>query len=80
MLYHHENQVVTLESSEVSDGQWHYVEARWMNDPLQIVLTLDYGQSQVSCHSPKINKYLFLIFANPLLFSTNFTSRILLIN
>jgi len=47
-MYHHEKKSVTLDSSRVNDGLWHYLEARWMKDPPQIVLTLDYGQVQVS--------------------------------
>ena len=37
---------VTLDSVQVSDGQWHYVEARWYLSKIE--LWLDYGQRQVS--------------------------------
>ena len=44
--YVHPQKTVTLDSGPVNDGQWHYVEARWLTDKL--ILTLDYGQIQVS--------------------------------
>ena len=35
-----------LDSVRVNDGQWHYIEARWYQNKME--LWLDYGQRQVS--------------------------------
>ena len=43
--YIHPRKTVTLDSAPVNDGQWHYVEARWLTD--ELILALDYGQIQV---------------------------------
>ena len=43
--YVHPQKTVTLDSAPVNDGQWHYVEARWLTD--ELILALDYGQIQV---------------------------------
>ena len=43
--YVHPRKTVTLDSAPINDGQWHYVEARWLTD--ELILALDYGQIQV---------------------------------
>ncbi|XP_076447464.1 LOW QUALITY PROTEIN: cadherin EGF LAG seven-pass G-type receptor 2-like [Babylonia areolata] len=44
--YTFEDNSVTLDAVKVSDGQWHYIEARWYQGRMELLL--DYGQIQKS--------------------------------
>jgi cadherin EGF LAG seven-pass G-type receptor 1 len=39
-------QTLMLPDTVVSDGQWHYLEVKWLTG--EVVLTLDHGKSQIS--------------------------------
>jgi len=38
--------VISLPSTVVNDGKWHYVQVKWT--PGELIIDLDYGVAQVS--------------------------------
>lgn len=43
--YVNPQKTVVVDNMRVNDGNWHYMETRWLHEKL--VVTVDYGQIQV---------------------------------
>ena len=44
--YIHPQHTVVLDTVQVNDGKWHYLETRWLTG--ELIVTLDYGLYTVS--------------------------------